>query len=70
MPNCITENDFHSGGRPLAVGAWSAGCQVLPQPQYKHFYAACQASGQSRFTYNLLSGPAFGTWFDTERAAP
>lgn len=59
--------NFHSGGRPLAVGAWSAGCQVLPQPQFKTFYDACKASGQSSFIYYLVDGKKFGTWFDTER---
>lgn len=51
--------DIHGTGPTVVsviIGAWSAGCQVLNNPeQYKEFIALCKKSWQKFFTYTLLN---------------
>lgn len=44
------------GATSYIVGKWSAGCQVLPNPDdLEELLSLCRASGLSKFTYTLLN---------------
>jgi len=51
--------NIHAAGSTIAVGAWSAGCQVIAGgwkgAAWRHFLGRCHESGQSRFSYYLTS---------------